>query len=152
MCTQLYPCSDSTLTKRKSKCHRGRLRLLRRVVSSIATGDKRASEEQITEVHQIAPSRPTGCLRHGNVQCAPSWPVMPERSRPSRRTFQQQGKNTKESSLTLWRMHRYLLPPLTAGRHPALGLLNEDSLCPVWPHGLHPKRRTEEGISRGGLD
>lgn len=53
-------------------------------MSSIATGDIWASEEQITEVHQIAPSRPTGCLRHGNVQCVPSRPVMPEWSRPNR--------------------------------------------------------------------
>lgn len=84
MCTPLCSGSDYTLTKRKSKCHRGRLGLLRCVVSSVATGDIWASEEQITEVHQLAPSRPTGCLRHGNEQRVPPWPVMPERSRPNR--------------------------------------------------------------------
>lgn len=57
--------------KWKSKCHRGRLGLLRWVVSSIATGDLWVSEERITGVHQIMPSRPTGCLRHGNVLCVP---------------------------------------------------------------------------------
>lgn len=48
--------------------------------------------------------------------------------------------------LTLRKMHlQYLLPPQTVVRCPAPGL-NEDSLCHVWPRGLHPKQRTEEGI------
>lgn len=85
--------------KWKSKCHRGRLGLLRWVVSSIATGDIWVSEERITRVHQIMHSRPTGCLRHGNVQCVPQWPIMAEWSHPVR-TFQQHGKNMHYAIIT----------------------------------------------------
>lgn len=39
-------------------------------VSSIATGDLCVSEDRITLVHHITPSRPTACQRHGNLQSA----------------------------------------------------------------------------------
>ena len=83
---KLFPSPDKPLVKWNSKCHRWSLGLVRWVVSSIATGDIWVSEARITQVHQIMPSRPTGCLRHGNVQCVPHWPIkpVPELSHPIR--------------------------------------------------------------------
>lgn len=70
---------------------------MRCLVSSIATGDIWVSEELTpTLVHQIMPSRPSRCLRHGNVQRVPRCPVTPEQSRPIRvlvKTLQRRGKN-----------------------------------------------------------
>ena len=60
-------------------------------MSSIATGDIWVSEKWITRVHQIMPSRPTGCLRHGNVQSVADWPIkhVPEQSQPIRKRLQE---------------------------------------------------------------
>ena len=155
---QLYPSLDETLMKFNTKCHAWSLGLLRCAASSIATGDIWVSEERITRVHQIRPSRPTGCLRHGNVQCVPQRPIKraPEPSPPIRttvRTVQQHGENMQSSQqvrqdykvshatfkkkkklrLTLRKLHlRYLvLKGRTVARCPAHGS-SEGCLCHVW--------------------
>lgn len=82
---QSIPTQIRTSQNGKVKCHLGRLGLVRCVVSSIATGDIWVSEELTpTLVHQIMPSRPSRCLRHGNVQCVPQCPVTPKQSHPIR--------------------------------------------------------------------
>lgn len=94
---QSTPTLIRTSQNGKVKCHLGRLGLVRCDVSSIATGDIWLSEELTpTLAHQIMPSRPSRCLRHGNVQRVPQCPVTLEQSHPTRvlvKTFQRRGKN-----------------------------------------------------------
>lgn len=97
---QLLSSSDF-FKKEESKCHRWSLGCW------VATGDIWVSEDRITLVHLIMPSRLTGCLRHGNVQYIvhprPPNRREPQCSHPNRmvvRTFHQKKTKTciKQSS------------------------------------------------------
>ncbi|TNN41625.1 hypothetical protein EYF80_048199 [Liparis tanakae] len=59
---KVYERPARILMKRNGKCHGWSLGLLRCVASSTATVDIWVSNEGITLVHQMVPSRPTGCL------------------------------------------------------------------------------------------